>query len=258
MRSFKIATWNVNSLRVRLPQVLTWLSLVKPDILALQETKLLDADFPTDAIREVGYEVIYSGQKTYNGMAILSLQKASEVLSSLPDFEDPQRRVLAAVIDDIRIMNLYVPNGESVNSEKYQYKLNWLTQLDIFLKNELQKHPKLIVLGDFNIAPEEIDVHDPQLWDGRVLFSEPERKAFRDMLQVGFTDSFRQLNPSDKAFSWWDYRMNAFKRNLGLRIDHILTSHMLSSQCVKCYIDKGLRSNERPSDHVPVVAEYMI
>lgn len=256
MRSLKVATWNVNSLRVRLPQVLAWLNLVKPDILALQETKLSDADFPIDAIREVGYEAIYSGQKTYNGMAILSQKKASDVLTCLPDFDDPQRRVLAAVIDDIRIMNLYVPNGESVDSEKYQYKLNWLYKLDIFLKNELQKHSKLIVLGDFNIAPEEIDVHDPQLWSGRVLFSEPERKAFRDMLQVGLQDSFRQLNPSDKTFSWWDYRMNSFKRNLGLRIDHILSSHPIASQCVKCYIDKDLRSNERPSDHVPVVAEY--
>jgi len=246
----------VNSLRVRLSHVLTLLENVQPEVLALQETKLLDADFPFDAIREVGYEATVSGQRTYNGVAIISRKKASEIVTDLPELDDPQRRVLAAVIDDIRILNLYVPNGESVDSEKYQYKLRWLKKLDIFLKQELKNHPNLIVLGDFNIAPDEIDVYDPKHWEGKVLFSEPERRAFRDMLQVGFSDCFRQLNPSDKVFSWWDYRMNAFKRNMGLRIDHLLASDTLKSRCVKCYIDKSLRAEERPSDHAPVIAEF--
>jgi exodeoxyribonuclease-3 len=256
MRSFKIATWNVNSLRVRLPQVLNWLADAQPDVLALQETKLIDADFPIEAIQQAGYQVIFSGQKTYNGMAILSRRPATNIITGFPDYEDPQRRLLAAVIDDIRIVNLYIPNGDNIHSEKYQYKLAWLKQLDVFLKNELQGHSQIIVLGDFNIAPDDIDVHDPKQWAGKVLFSEPERNAFRDMLQVGFIDTFRQLNPAEKVFSWWDYRMNAFKRNVGLRIDHVLSSHALASQCVKCYIDKLPRTHERPSDHAPVIAEY--
>lgn len=256
MRKYVIATWNVNSLRVRLPHVLSWLERVKPDVLALQETKLPDADFPIEAIREAGYEVVFSGQRTYNGVAILSRNKAAEIITDLPELDDPQRRVLAVVIDDIRILNLYIPNGESVDSDKYQYKLSWLKQLDVFLKQELQKHPKLIVLGDFNIAPQEIDVHEPKLWEGKVLFSLPERQAFRDMLAEGLTDCFRNMNPEEKSFSWWDYRLNAFRRNMGLRIDHILASPALISHCDKCYIDKTLRAEERPSDHAPVVAEF--
>jgi exodeoxyribonuclease-3 len=256
MSHFKIATWNVNSLRVRLPHVLTWLDQHKPDVLALQETKLPDADFPVEAILQAGYEMVFSGQKTYNGVAILSRNKSSDIITDLLELEDPQRRVLAAVVDDIRILNLYIPNGQSVGSEKYEYKLNWLNKLDLFLKEELKKHPKIIVLGDFNIAPQAIDVHDPKRWEGKVLFSEPERKAFQDMLQVGFIDCFRQLNPEEKIFSWWDYRTYGFSQNLGLRIDHILASDALISQCKKCYIDTELRKEERPSDHAPVVAEF--
>src|SRR5579885_27029 len=256
MNSFKIATWNVNSLRVRLPQVLAWLEQVKPDVLAIQETKIPDEDFPSAAINEAGYHAVYSGQRTYNGVAILSKNQATNVITDLPELEDPQRRVLAALVDDIRILDLYVPNGENVASVKFQYKLNWLTKLDLFLKHELQKHPKTIVLGDFNIAPDDLDVHDPKLWDGQLLFSQPERQAFRDMLKVGFSDCFRKLNPEEKSFSWWDYRMNGFKRNLGLRIDHILASDKLAGKCVKCYIDKAPRALERPSDHAPVVAEF--
>ena len=258
MTTFKIATWNVNSLRVRLPQVLTWLNDVKPDVLALQELKLPDTDFPLEVIQEAGYLAVVSGQKTYNGVAILSRQPAKDIIIDIPNLEDPQRRVLGVSIGDIRIMNLYVPNGESVTSAKYQYKLNWLNQLDVFLKQELIKHPKLIVLGDFNIAPDEIDVHDPNLWDGQVLFSQPEREALHELLQMGFSDRFRQLNPSEKNFTWWDYRMNAFKRNMGLRIDHILASKTLSNDCVKCYIDKAPRAWDRPSDHAPVVAEFNV
>lgn len=260
MTHLKIATWNVNSLRVRLPQVLNWLKDAKPDVLALQETKLPDDDFPHDIIRDAGFHAIFSGQKTYNGVAIfLRDHYPLDIITDIPELDDHQRRVLGVTIhDNIRLLNLYVPNGEHVTSQKYQYKLNWLNKLDAFLKKELIKYPKLIVLGDFNIAPEVIDVHDPKFWDGQVLFSEPERKAFRDMLQVGFNDCYRRFNPVEKDFTWWDYRLNAFKRNRGLRIDHILASNAFVSQCMKCYIDKTPRAWERPSDHTPVVAEFFL
>jgi exodeoxyribonuclease-3 len=256
MQPFKIATWNVNSLRVRLPHVLSFLEKEKPDILALQELKLPTEEFPYDAIRETGYFAAVSGQKTYNGVAVLSREEAKDIVTDIPDLEDHQRRVLGVTINDIRVLDLYVPNGESVTSEKYQYKLNWLSKLDVFLKHEIKKYPKLIVLGDFNIAPTELDVHDPKLWEGNVLFSEPERKAFQDILQIGFIDCFRQLSPTEPGYTWWDYRMNAFKRKMGLRIDHILASHPLLSHCKKCYVDQLFRSLERPSDHAPVVADF--
>lgn len=257
MSTFKIATWNVNSLRVRLPQVLEWLKEYQPDALALQETKLPDADFPITHFTDAGYHATFSGQKTYNGVAILTRQPVTDIVTDLPELEDPQRRVLAVVVNDIRIVNLYIPNGESVDSDKYQYKLKWLAKLDVFLKHELIRHPRTIVLGDFNIAPAEIDVHDPKQWEGHVLFSDKERAAFQAMLDLGFVDCFRQLHPTEKAFSWWDYRLNAFKRNMGLRIDHLLASHSLAKQCTVCAIDKNPRMNERPSDHAPVVAEFM-
>ncbi len=258
MKPFKIATWNVNSLRVRLPQVLTWLVDVKPDVLALQETKLPDADFPIDIIHEAGYQAVYSGQRTYNGMAIFAREDMSDIVTDIPELEDPQRRVLCVTINNLRILNIYIPNGESVASEKYQYKLNWLHKLDLYLKHELNQYPNMIVLGDFNIAPEEIDVYDPKAWEGCVLFSKPERAAFHDMLQVGFQDCFRELSPNEKNFSWWDYRLNAYKRNLGLRIDHVLASNALFPHCIKCYIDKAPRGWERPSDHAPVIAEFQM
>jgi len=256
MLPFKIATWNVNSLRVRLPHVLAWLATAKPDVLALQELKQPDEDFPHDAFREIGYFAAVSGQKTYNGVATLSRLEPQDKLTDFPGFDDLQRRVLAVTLNQIRVLNLYVPNGESVTSAKYEYKLAWLKQLDIFLKSELKKYPQMIVLGDFNIAPANIDVHDPAWWDGKVLCSDPERQAFQDILQIGFRDCFRELSPTDAGFSWWDYRLNAFKRNMGLRIDHILASSSLFSQCQKCYIDKDPRALERPSDHTPVVAEF--
>lgn len=254
---FKIATWNVNSLRVRLPRLLTWLDENKPDVIALQETKIPDADFPVQAISDAGYEVVFSGQKAYNGVAILSKSKASEMITDFHE-PDPQRRVLAASIDDIRILNVYIPNGESVGSEKYHYKLSWLQKLDIFLKKELKKYPKLIVLGDFNIAPHDIDVHDPKRAQGKVMFSEPEHKAFQDMLNLGFQDCLRKLHPEEKVFSWWDYRTYGFSQNLGWRIDHILASEALIAKCKKSYVDAGLRKEERPSDHAPVVAEFAL
>src|SRR3990167_289291 len=254
--TFKIATWNVNSLRVRLPHVLTWLQDMQPDALALQEIKLPDSEFPFEAIQEAGYTAVCSGQRTYNGVAIISRQAVSEVMTDFPGYEDQQRRVLGVTLNDIRILNIYIPNGESILSEKYQYKLRWLKNFDNFLKNELRKYPKLIVVGDFNIAPDEIDVHDPKLWQGQVLFSDLERQAFREMLQAGFSDCFRQMNRAEKKFSWWDYRLNAYRRNLGLRIDHILASTALSLKCHHCSIDTAPRAWERPSDHAPVVAEF--
>jgi exodeoxyribonuclease III len=257
MDTFKIATWNVNSLRVRLSHVLSWLGSVKPQVLAIQEIKLVDADFPLEAIEEAGYHVVFSGQKTYNGMAVLShADSFTDVIKDIPDLLDTQRRLLAVTVNDIRIINLYVPNGESITSQKYQYKLNWLTKLIDFLKNELIKYPKMIVLGDFNIAPAALDIYDPVAWEGKVLYSEPERQLFDALLQLGLHDCFRKIAPDEKCFSWWDYRLNAFKRNMGARIDHILASHDLSLQCIHCHIDKTPRGWERPSDHAPVIAEF--
>lgn len=252
----KIATWNVNSLRVRLPQVLQWLAETKPDVIALQETKVPDEDFPLMEIKAAGYECLFNGQKTYNGVAILSRIMAVDAILDLPDMIDPQRRMLAATIADVRILNLYVPNGESIESVKYEYKLKWLNYLRNYIADQLQKYPKVIMLGDFNIAPHEHDVHDPQLWTGKVLFSDKERQVFHSMIEMGFKDCFRLHDQPEKSYSWWDYRLNSFKRNLGLRIDHILASQTLAQNCRRCYIDKMPRSWERPSDHAPVVAEF--
>ncbi|OAI48837.1 exodeoxyribonuclease III [Gammaproteobacteria bacterium SCGC AG-212-F23] len=253
----KIATWNVNSLRVRLPHVLDWLAAEKPDIVGLQETKLPDADFPIDIFRAKGYHVEYSGQRTYNGVAILSRKAGKEKVTEFPGFADVQRRILALTIDHVRIINLYIPNGESVISEKFQYKLSWLQALIQFLKKELIQHKQLIVIGDFNIAPDDQDVYDPVACQGQVLFSEKERAVFQQLLNLGLEDCFRLHTQPVKSFSWWDYRMNAFKRNLGLRIDHILSSPELARHCTTCRIEKSLRALERPSDHAPVVAEFM-
>ncbi len=254
----KIATWNVNSLNVRLPQVLAWLSAEQPDVLALQETKLVDEKFPRAEIEAAGYRVVYAGQKTYNGVAIFSRALARDIVTDIPGLDDAQRRVLAASIDGVRVLNLYVPNGESVESDKYRYKLNWLEKLAGWIQREMESHPRLVVLGDFNIAPEPRDVHDPKQWDGHVLCSEPERAAFRQLLAAGLYDTFRLFDQPEKLFSWWDYRMQGFRRNHGLRIDHILASDALGKVCTSCHIDKGPRAHERPSDHAPVVAEFNI
>ena len=252
----EIATWNVNSLNVRLPHVLDWLRDRQPDILALQETKLTDPDFPTLDIAEAGYQAVFSGQKTYNGVAILSRLPASDLVTALPGLDDPQRRVLGATIGDIRILNLYVPNGQAVGSDKYAYKLAWLDQLAQWLPAELAQHPRLVALGDFNIAPEDRDVYDPAAWSGQVLCSEPERAAFRRLLDLGLKDVFRLFPREDHIFSWWDYRAAAFRRNMGLRIDHILVSPALAAVCIACQVDKAPRGLERPSDHAPVIAEF--
>jgi exodeoxyribonuclease-3 len=251
----KIATWNVNSLKVRLPQLLEWLPRAGLDIVCLQETKTQDTDFPFDALKSAGYEVLASGQKTYNGVAIVSRRPGTDVVTAIPGFDDPQKRVLAATFDELRVVCLYVPNGEAVTSDKYRYKLDWLDALTAWLSEELARHPKLVVLGDYNIAPEPADVHDPKLWEGKVLFSDPERQALRRLLALGLKDGFRLFNQPEKSFTWWDYRMNAFRRNLGLRIDHILLSHALASACRSVRIDRDIRALERPSDHAPVIAE---
>ncbi|MEK6708413.1 MAG: exodeoxyribonuclease III [Pseudomonadota bacterium] len=251
----KLVTWNVNSLKVRLPQVIDWLMANQPDVLCLQETKLQDENFPLAEITAAGYQATYAGQKTYNGVALLSKQTGSEIISTIPALDDQQKRVLAATYGDVRVICIYVPNGENVESEKYQYKLKWLTALNVWLRDELRKYPKLVLLGDFNIAPEECDVHDPELWRGQVLFSQPEREAFHKLLKLGFVDSFRLFEQPEKSYTWWDYRMMAFRRNMGMRIDHILLSNDLAKACTTCVIDKAARKFERPSDHAPVVVE---
>lgn len=252
----KIATWNVNSLNVRLPQVLDWLREQQPDILALQETKLTDADFPTLDIANAGYRAVFAGQKTYNGVAILSRLPASDLITDLPGLADPQRRVLGATVGNLRVLNLYVPNGQAVGSDKYAYKLAWLDHLSQMLATELARHPCLVTLGDFNIAPEDRDVHDPAAWAGQVLCSDRERAAFQRLLDLGLKDAFRLFPQAEHSFSWWDYRAAAFRRNLGLRIDHILLSPALAAVCTACQVDKTSRQWQRPSDHAPVVAEF--
>lgn len=252
----KIATWNVNSLKVRLPQVVAWLAAHQPDALCLQETKLEDASFPLQDIEQAGYRAVFAGQKAYNGVAILSRTAAADPVTAIPAFDDPQKRVLAATIDGVRVVCLYVPNGQSVGSDKYQYKLSWLQAATAWLKSELAAHPQLVVVGDFNIAPADIDVHDPKAWEGQVLCSEPERTALQQLLSIGLQDGLRLVEPTAQMFTWWDYRMNAFKRKMGLRIDHILVSDALAAKCRACSVDLEPRRHERPSDHAPVTAEF--
>lgn len=252
----KLATWNINSLKVRLPQVLDWLKQYKPDALCLQELKLEDHNFPVAEFAAAGYQSAFSGQKTYNGVAIVSRKPAADVARGIPGLDDPQRRVIAATLDGVRVICAYMPNGESVESDKYRYKLDWFRALTAWLEDELKRHPVLALLGDFNIAPADADVHDPAAWAGKVLCSEAEREAFRRLIALGLTDTFRLFDQPDRAYSWWDYRMNAFRRKMGLRIDHILASEPLAGTCKSCRIDSEPRGNERPSDHAPVIAEF--
>lgn len=251
----RIASWNVNSLKVRLPHLEQWCREAQPEVLALQETKTEDAKFPREAIEAFGYHAAYSGQKTYNGVAILAREPLQDVVAGVDGFEDPHRRVLAATVGGVRIVNLYVVNGQSVGSEKYAWKLEWLAAITDHLRAELQRYGKLIVLGDFNIAPDDRDVHDPDAWRGQVLCSEPERAALRRILDLGFVDSFRAFVEDAGHFSWWDYRQAAFRRNLGLRIDLILASKSLRARLLSGSIDRTPRTWERPSDHTPVVLE---
>jgi len=254
----KIATWNVNSLKVRLPHVLEWLAANSPDVLVLQEIKQVTDAFPTDELAEAGYQSIASGQKTYNGVAVISRQPAADPVTDFPGFEDPQRRILATTQEGVRVVNLYVPNGQSVGSEKYDYKLGWLGALHGFLQDQMKQHEKLVVLGDFNIAPADEDVYDAEKWGDAILCSPAERQALGELMGLGLTDVFRSFEQPEKSFSWWDYRAAGFRRNAGLRIDLILASEALSRSCTASYVDKEPRAWERPSDHAPVVAEFDI
>jgi exodeoxyribonuclease-3 len=251
----KIATWNVNSLRVRLPHLLDWLAAQAPDAVCLQETKCEDASFPTAELAAAGYCSVHHGQRGYNGVAILSRSHGDGVCRGIPAFADEQSRVIAADIDGVRLVSVYVPNGQSVGSDKYAYKLRWFEAFAGWLAGELAAHPRLAVLGDFNVAPEDRDVHDPLAWEGHVHVSEPERAALRRVIEVGFADAFRLFDQPEESFSWWDYRMGAFRRNMGLRIDHVLLSPELARACKACTIDIAPRKLERPSDHAPVICE---
>ena len=254
----QVATWNVNSLRVRLPQLREWLSACAPDVVALQETKLTDDAFPAAELLSVGYHSVWSGQKTYNGVAVLARTEPRDALRDMPGYDDPQRRVLAASIGALRVIDLYVPNGQSVGSDKFLYKLGWLRALRAWLRRELAAHPQLLVLGDFNIAPEDCDVHDPAAWAGSVHVSSEEREALRETLAVGLVDVFRQFEQPPHSFSWWDYRAGGFRRNHGLRIDLLLASATLAASCTGCRIDVEPRRAERASDHTPVIGTFDI
>lgn len=250
----KIATWNVNSLKVRLPQVLQWLTDNPIDVLCLQETKLTDDKFPAAALEAAGYQVAFTGQKTYNGVAIVSRHPITDVVKNNPQFADEQQRIIAATVEDIRIVCAYIPNGQSIDSDKYHYKLKWLDALRTWLEHEHQAHPKLALLGDYNIAPEDADVYDPVAWEGQILCSDAERAAFDRLINLGLKDAFRLFPQEPKSFSWWDYRQLGFRLNKGLRIDHILLSEELASRCNGCIIDRAPRKWEQPSDHAPVIA----
>jgi len=249
----KIVTWNVNSLNVRLPHLLSYLNKHQPDIVALQETKLPDEKFPEAEISAAGYHVAFSGQKTYNGVAIISKAPATAIETEIPNLDDPQRRLLAATIDGIRIINIYIPNGQEVGSEKFDYKFRWLQAFRSFLSAQLTAYKKLIVLGDFNIAPADIDVHNPKRWQGKIMCSDGEREMFQSFLALGLTDSIRTLYPDEPMHSWWDYRMNAFRHGWGIRIDHLLTTATLTPKSGGVHADE--REKKRPSDHAPVWLE---
>ena len=254
----RLATWNVNSLKVRLPQLLQWMEAARPDVVCLQETKLEDHAFPRAEIEAAGYHAAFSGQKTYNGVAILSRSPMADVVAGNPHLDDPQKRLIAATVNSVRVICAYVVNGQEVGSEKYDYKMRWLAALETRLREEIAVHPKLAILGDYNIAPADEDVYDPKAWEGNVLVSPAERAAFGRLTALGLEDAFRRFPQAPKSYSWWDYRMMAFRRNRGLRIDHILLTRPLAEACTACTIDKAPRGWERPSDHTPVTADLAL
>ena len=254
----KLATWNVNSLTVRMPRLIEWLGSARPDVVCLQETKIEDPKFPHLELAAAGYAAHFAGQRTYNGVALLArdgIGAVKDVVRALPGHDDPQRRVIAATVGDCRIIDLYVPNGQAVDSDKYRYKLDWCRAATAFIADEIARHPRLALCGDFNIAPEDRDVHDPGAWRGQVMCSEPERAVFRGWVALGLADSFRLFPQPERTFSWWDYRQLAFPKNHGLRIDHILLSPALAAACTSCRIDRNARKGAKPSDHAPVIAE---
>ena len=253
--TFRLATWNVNSLKVRLPHLLDWLREAEPDVVCLQEIKTENPGFPAAELQAAGYQAAFSGQKAYNGVAILSRAPAADVQTGIPGFEDAAKRVIAATVAGVRVVCIYAPNGQALDSDQYHYKLRWYAALSAWLAQDLRVHPQLALLGDFNIAPEDRDVHNPKRWEGQIHVSEPERAAFRRLLDAGFKDAFRLFPQAEKEFSWWDYRLMAFQRGWGLRIDEILLSEALAQRCVASSIDKGPRGRERPSDHTPVIAD---
>jgi exodeoxyribonuclease-3 len=234
--------------------VLDWLRTHQPDALCLQELKLEDARFPLSAFDDIGYHAVFDGQKTYNGVAIVSRARPEDVSKGMPGFADEQKRVIAATLQGVRVVCVYIPNGQSIDSDKYQYKLKWLDALAGYVQSQISEYGDLALLGDYNIAPEDRDVHDPKAWEGQVLCSEPERAALRRLVDLGLKDSFRLFSQPEKSFSWWDYRMNGFRRNFGLRIDHILLTAAVAARCEAANIDIEPRKWERPSDHAPVVA----
>lgn len=252
----KIASWNVNSLRVRLPQVLDWLEKEQPDVLGLQETKLTDENFPLAALQEAGYQTVFAGQPTYNGVALITKEEALDVRRDIPDFPDEQKRVIAATISGVRVINLYVVNGQAVGSEKFDYKMRWLRAVHAWLADELDRHDKVVVMGDFNIAPDDRDVHDPEAWHEKILCSTAERQALQELLDLGLHDTYRLFDQPENVFSWWDYRAAAFRRGMGLRIDLVLCSNAMKDRCTAGRVDIEPRRNERPSDHAPVIAEF--
>jgi len=253
----KLASWNVNSLTIRLPRLLEWLGANAPDVVCLQETKLEDSKFPADALQSAGYASWFSGQKTYNGVALLVRNglNASDVAHGIDDYVDEQKRVIAATIAGIRVVCVYVPNGQSVGSDKYRYKLAWCEAMATHLRAALVRHPDLAIAGDFNVAPEDRDVHDPAVWDGQIHCSAPERAAFRQFIAAGVVDSYRLFEQPPMTFSWWDYRQLSFPKNRGLRIDHVLLSPALAKRCVASRIDRNMRKGVKPSDHAPVIVE---
>lgn len=256
----RIATWNVNSIRVRLPHVLDWLKEHPVDALALQETKMTDDKFPQAEIAGAGYACAYHGQPTYNGVALLSRKTPENVTTGIPGFEDDQKRVLAATVDGVRIICVYVPNGKDLDTPKYAYKLEWLEHLRGYVEEERKRNERVVVLGDFNVAPRPEDTHDPEKWEGGILCSEPERAGLSALLETGLLDTWRRFPDREKRqrFTWWNYRGLGWRLNAGLRIDHILASTPLAQTCTGCDVDTVPRTWERPSDHAPVVAEFRI
>ncbi len=249
----KLATWNVNSLGVRLPQLLEWLAAHQPDAIVLQETKLTDDKFPQAEIEAAGYRAEWFGQKTYNPVALLSKTAATDVVRNIPGFTDPLARVITGTVDGIRIVGAYFPNGQAPGTDKFEYKMQWLRGLRDWLREEIAQHPKLVLLGDFNIAPDDRDVFDPVAWAGQIHCTDEERDHLKKLIGLGMVDAFRLFDQAPKSWSWWDYRNLAFRKNQGLRIDLILVSEALQASVQACTIDKAPRKNERPSDHAPVV-----